>query len=71
MLEATKHPHFYDIGKPMLHAWSDGMNSLQLKKIWSLHLLDSAIEQARFSDPLPVKPAPREVLGRSPLLARR
>lgn len=66
-----QHPHFKEIGKRMLHAWNDGMNSLRLKKTWSLPSLYSAIEQARFSDPLPMKPAPREKIGRSPLLGKR
>ena len=72
VVEATQqHPHFREIGKRMLHAWNDGMNSLHLKKTWSLPSLDSAIEQARFSDPLPMKPTPREKVGRSPLLGKR
>lgn len=55
----------------MLHAWNDGMNGLRLQKTWSLPSLNEAIAAAKFSDPRPVAPAPRQKTGRSPLLAPR
>jgi serine/threonine-protein kinase HipA len=33
---AERYPTFREIGKRMLHAWNDGMNSLRLQKTWSL-----------------------------------
>jgi serine/threonine-protein kinase HipA len=66
-----QYPHFRETGKRMAHAWNDGMNSLRLKKTWSLPSLDQTIAQARFSDMKPMKPAPREKIGRSPLLGKR
>ncbi|HEY4079122.1 MAG TPA: type II toxin-antitoxin system HipA family toxin [Burkholderiaceae bacterium] len=68
---AQKHPSFYETGKRMLHAWNDGMNSLRLQKTWSLPSLDEPIAAAKFSDPLPVRPAKAEKIGRSPLLGQR
>lgn len=72
VIEAMEqHPHFKETGKRMVHVWNDGMNSLRLKKTWSLPSLDETIAQARFSDLKPIKPAPREKIGRSPLLGKR
>jgi serine/threonine-protein kinase HipA len=68
---ADAHPGFRETAKRMLHVWNEGMNSLRLSKTWSLPSLNEAIAQARFSDPLPIRPAPREKLGRSPLLGVR
>jgi serine/threonine-protein kinase HipA len=68
---AGRYPAFHETGKRMLHAWNAGMSSLRLQKTWSLPSLDSAIEQARFSDVAPAVPAPREKIGRSPLLGKR
>lgn len=68
---AQQHEGFLEIGKRMLHAWNDGMNSLRLKKTWSLPSLNEAIAMAQFSDPRPVSPTPREKIGRSPLLGPR
>lgn len=68
---AKTHSGFRETGKRMLHAWNDGLNSLRLQRTWSLPSLDDSITQARFSDVLPMKPAPREKVGRSPLLAPR
>ena len=68
---AKTHGGFHETGKRMLHAWNDGLNSLRLQKTWSLPSLDEPIAQARFSDVQPTKPAPRDKIGRSPLLAAR
>jgi len=68
---AGRYPGFHETGKRMLHAWNAGMNSLRLQKTWSLPSLDGAIEQARFSDVAPAVRAPREKIGRSPLLGKR
>lgn len=68
---AQQHAGFLEIGKRMLHAWNDGMNSLRLKKTWSLPSLNEAITMANFSDPRPMSPAPRKKIGRSPLLGPR
>jgi len=37
------HPHFYETGKRMLHAWNEGMNNVRLKKSWSLPSLGHTI----------------------------
>jgi serine/threonine-protein kinase HipA len=72
VLEAAgRYPEFHETGKRMLHAWNAGMNSLRLQKVWSLPSLDGAIEQARFSEVKPAVPAPRDKMGRSPLLGKR
>lgn len=68
---AQAYPHFHEIGKRMLHAWNDGMNSLRLQKTWSLPSLASTIADTRFSDPLPATPTEKEKIGRSLLLAPR
>jgi serine/threonine-protein kinase HipA len=68
---ARQHMAFHETGKRMLHAWNDGMNSLRLKKTWSLPTLDASIAAARFSEPMPIKPAKPEKIGRSELLGRR
>ncbi|QEI07856.1 type II toxin-antitoxin system HipA family toxin [Pigmentiphaga aceris] len=68
---ARQHAAFHETGKRMLHAWNDGMNSLRLQKTWSLPSLDNPIAAAGFSDPLPIKPAKAEKIGRSELLGRR
>jgi serine/threonine-protein kinase HipA len=72
VVEATgTYPEFHETGKRMLHAWNAGMNSLRLQKTWSLPSLDALIAQASFSDLAPYGPAPKEKIGRSPLLGRR
>jgi len=68
---ANGYEGFREVGKRMLHAWNEGMNSLRLQKTWSLPTLSAAIQEAKFSDPKPMAPEPREKIGRSPLLARR
>ncbi|MDH4396197.1 MAG: type II toxin-antitoxin system HipA family toxin [Limnobacter sp.] len=68
---AQEYPHFQEIGKRMLRTWNEGMNSLRLKKTWSLPNLSSQIEQAQFSETAPVKKTKRAVVGRSPLLGER
>ncbi len=72
VIAATEqYPAFYATGKRMLHAWSDGMNSLRLQKTWSLPSLDEPIAAAKFSDPKPIAAAKAEKIGRSPLLGKR
>lgn len=72
VIDAMKrHPHFQETGKRMVHVWNDGMNSLRLKKTWSLPSLSDTIAQARFSEMKPKKKVPREKIGRSPLLGQR
>lgn len=69
VVQATKeYPHFREIGKRMLWAWNDGINSLRLQRTWSLPSVGPVITNARFSDPVPVKKPKRQVIGRSPLL---
>jgi serine/threonine-protein kinase HipA len=63
------HPHFYETGKRMLHAWNEGMNNVRLKKSWSLPSLSHTIHEAKFSAPEPAKATAPEKIGRSPLLA--
>ena len=72
MIEAAKNePQWRGVAKQMLHAWNDGMESLRSpKKSVQLKGLSKAIEAAGFSDPEPPVKA-REVIGRSPLIARR
>lgn len=68
---AKEHASFSEIGKRMVHAWNDGLNSLRLQRTWILPSLDAPIAEARFSDPRPMAPEPRQKLGRSPLLGSR
>ncbi len=72
VIEASRrYPGFAGIGPRMLHAWNDGMNSLRLRKVWSLPSLQTRIDAAGYADtPLPKAPPPKKV-GRSPLLAPR
>ncbi|MGS0759430.1 type II toxin-antitoxin system HipA family toxin, partial [Roseateles sp. GG27B] len=61
LIAATQeHEGFLEIGKRMLHAWNDGMNSLRLQKTWNLPSLDEAIATAKFSDPKPMNPTQQE-----------
>jgi len=69
--QAKEHAAFHEIGKRMVHAWNAGLNSLRLQRTWSLPTLDAPIAEARFSDPQPMAPEPRERIGRSPLLGAR
>ncbi len=72
VIAATQsHPHFYETGKRMLHAWNEGMNSMRLHKSWSLPSLKEAIDDAKFSDPQTSSAKPKDTFGRSPLLAKR
>jgi serine/threonine-protein kinase HipA len=68
---AERYPHFRETAKRMLQQWNEGMNSLRLKRTWSLPSLSAAIEAARFSDMKPTNATPRTQVGRSELLARR
>ena len=72
VIEAARNePQWRGVAKQMLHAWNDGMESLRSpKKNVKLKGLSKAIEAAGFSAAQPPDPA-REVIGRSPLLAKR
>jgi serine/threonine-protein kinase HipA len=65
------YPAFKDIGPRMLHAWNDGMNSLRLRRTWSLPNLAACIEAEGFAGIAKPKSPPKEKLGRSQLLAPR
>ncbi|CAB3748113.1 type II toxin-antitoxin system HipA family toxin [Paraburkholderia humisilvae] len=72
VIEAARNePQWRNVAKQMLHAWNDGMASLRSpKKGARLKGLTQAIEAAGFSSAQPPVPA-REVIGHSPLLAKR
>jgi serine/threonine-protein kinase HipA len=72
VIEAAKNePQWRDVAKQMLHAWNEGMESLRSpKKSVQFKGLTKAIEAAGFSAAEPPE-RPREVIGRSPLLASR
>ncbi|MDR6448162.1 serine/threonine-protein kinase HipA [Paraburkholderia terricola] len=72
LIEAARNePPWRNVAKQMLHAWDDGMTSLRSpKKGLQFKGLKPAIEAAGFSAPEPAERA-REVIGRSPLLAKR
>jgi len=72
LIEAARNePPWRNVAKQMLHAWDDGMTSLRSpKKSLQFKGLKPAIEAAGFSAPEPAERA-REVIGRSPLLAKR
>jgi serine/threonine-protein kinase HipA len=68
---ADRHPYFRETAKRMLNQWNAGMNSLRLKRTWSLPTLTTQIEAARFSDMKPANSNVRQQWGRSELLGRR
>lgn len=72
LIEAARNEsQWHTVAKHMLHAWDDGMASLRSpKKSLQFKGLKPAIEAAGFSAPEPAERA-REVIGHSPLLARR
>lgn len=72
LIEAARNESpWRNVAKQMLHAWDDGMTSLRSpKKSLQFKGLKPAIEAAGFSAPEPAERA-REVIGRSPLLAKR
>jgi serine/threonine-protein kinase HipA len=72
LIEAARNEtQWHTVAKHMLHAWDDGMASLRSpKKSLKFEGLKPAIEAAGFSAPEPAERA-REVIGHSPLLAKR
>ncbi|MFM0056904.1 type II toxin-antitoxin system HipA family toxin [Paraburkholderia phytofirmans] len=72
LIEAARNEtQWHTVAKHMLHAWDDGMASLRSpKKSLQFKGLKPAIEAAGFSSPEPAE-RPREVIGHSPLLAKR
>ncbi|MBK1688249.1 type II toxin-antitoxin system HipA family toxin [Rubrivivax gelatinosus] len=59
--------NFERVGPRMLHAWNDGLNSLRLRKTWSLPSLAPLLQAEGLADvDRPKEPSP-EKLGRSPL----
>ena len=72
VVEAAKDYDFFSVvGPRMLHAWNDGMNSLRLRKTWSLPTLNTQIAEAGYSDFAVAKSTPKKRIGRSPLLGAR
>jgi serine/threonine-protein kinase HipA len=68
---AAQHSHFRDTAKRMLNQWNAGMNSLRLRRTWSLPNLTTQIEAARFSDIKPSHSTMHQKIGQSELLGRR
>lgn len=64
---ARDYPCFELIGPRMLHIWNEGMNSLRLKKSWSLPSLTDKIAQAGWADVALPKAAATPKIGRSQL----
>ena len=64
-----RHPAFEDLGRRMLGAWREGIESLRSKRSYGLGAWAAG---ASFEVPTPKKQRPtRRVVGRSPLLGRR
>ncbi|MBG6080468.1 type II toxin-antitoxin system HipA family toxin [Rubrivivax gelatinosus] len=59
--------NFERVGPRMLHAWNEGLNSLRLRKTWSLPSLAPLLQAEGLADVARPKEPPREKLGRSPL----
>lgn len=59
--------NFELVGPRMLHAWNDGLNSLRLRKTWSLPSLEPMLQAEGLADVVKPKEPPKEKLGRSPL----
>ena len=72
LIEAAKNePQWRGVAKQMLHAWNEGMESLRTPKKGILSKsLKPVIEAAGFSAPEPPERS-REIIGQSPLLAKR
>jgi serine/threonine-protein kinase HipA len=72
LIEAAKNePQWRGVAKQMLHAWNEGMESLRTpRKSIQFKSLKPVIEAAGFSAPEPPERS-REIIGESPLLARR
>ena len=65
-----QHPGFTDTGKRMLLAWQEGLSGLRDKRTYAMGAPDLGPAFTGFSDPTPVEGQPRQVMGRSDLLAR-
>lgn len=59
--------NFEQVGPRMLHAWNEGLNSLRLRKTWSLPSLEPLLQAESLADVAKPKEPPKEKLGRSPL----
>ena len=59
--------NFQLVGPRMLHAWNDGLNSLRLRKTWSLPHLGPMLQAEGLADVAKPKEPPKEKVGRSPL----
>jgi serine/threonine-protein kinase HipA len=66
----TQHAEFADVGKRMLHAWSEGIHGLRDERVYSMAKWSASRAFAGFSDP-PRLAKPRRVVGRSEGLGRR
>lgn len=51
----------------MLHAWNEGLNSLRLRKTWSLPTLEPLLQAEGLVDVPKTKKLPKQKLGHSPL----
>jgi serine/threonine-protein kinase HipA len=65
-----QHADFAEIGKRMLLAWSEGVQGLRDKRVYSLASWNASPAFAGFSEPAKLA-SPRKVVGRSEGLARR
>ncbi len=64
---SREYKNFERIGPRMLHAWNDGLNSIRLRKTWSLPSLATLLEAEGLRDVANPKEPPKEKLGRSQL----
>jgi serine/threonine-protein kinase HipA len=66
----AEHAEFAEIGKRMLLAWHDGIDSLRCKRIYPMRSIDLGAPFTPFPDPKTVKAA-RKMVGRSGLVGRK
>ncbi len=59
--------NFELVGPRMLHAWNDGLNSLRLRKTWSLPTLQPLLQAEGLDEVAKPREPPKEKTGRSPL----
>jgi len=64
---ARQYPSFKLIGPRMLYMWNEGMNSLNLKKAWSLPSLTDKIAQEGWADVVKPKAPSKAKIGRTQL----
>ena len=66
----AQHPGFADVGKRMLLAWAEGVQSLRAQRVYAVGEWQAGEAFEGFSEPPKLTSSPTQI-GRSPLLGER